>query len=156
MILTILLVLLFMLAYFALIKLFNITVHEHRAWVYVKDNSAYHANLTVRAFGGVQSTIELSGRPLRRTWSLLAEPVSAGAQSISLLHDPLAMGWAVGDRIMIASTAGRSQSRIASSTLLAPPAADCLRSRRLRPHRHRRRRRRHHCRPRRRHHPAVC
>ena len=88
---------------------FNITVHEHRAWVYVKDNSAYHANLTVRAFGGVKSTIELSGRPLRRTWSLLAEPVSADAQSITLLHDPLAMGWAVGDRIMIASTAGQSQ-----------------------------------------------
>lgn len=87
---------------------FNVTVHARRAWIYIKDNSARHANLTVRAFGGVQSAIELSGRPLRRTWSLLAEPAAAGAQSVALMHDPEAMGWAVGDRLMIAPTAAHS------------------------------------------------
>ena len=92
-------------------------MHARRAWVYVKDNSARHANLTVRAFGGVQSTVELSGRPLRRTWSLLAAPVAPGDTAIALLHDPVAMGWRVGDRILLAPTARQSEGVAAAFTI---------------------------------------
>ena len=93
--------------------LFNLTVLNAEAFVYIKDNSAYHPQLATqtcagggadgadgpcpplgaRAFGGVGTTIEVAGRPLRRTWSLLAKPAAVGSTSLSLLHDPQAMGW---------------------------------------------------------------
>ena len=81
------------------------TSHTKRAWVYIKDNGVKHHTLGTRVFGadGTSSaaTIEISGRPLRRTWSLLAKPLLAGSSSLTLMHDPQAMGWRVGDRILV-------------------------------------------------------
>ena len=51
---------------------------DKRAWIYIKDNGAKHFALGTRAFGSIGSTtnkptLDLAGRPLRRTWTLLAE-----------------------------------------------------------------------------------
>jgi len=51
-------------------------------------------------------SINIHGRPLGRTWSLLAANAPAGSASVRLAHDPIAMGWQVGDRIGIAPTTG--------------------------------------------------
>ena len=74
-------------------------------------------HLNTRAFGGFwdgdseerQPTVDVMGFPLRRTWSLLASPLSAGDTTIELLHNATAMGWAVGDRLVIAPTTRMSQ-----------------------------------------------
>lgn len=90
---------------------FNLSVADRRAFVYIKDNAASHASLEVRSFGGVgpSSRLLISGRPMRRTWSLLAEPVAALGTSLSLLHDPQKMGWRAGDRLMLAPTMPHSK-----------------------------------------------
>ena len=97
---------------------FNMTVHSGNAWLYIKDNGASHANLGTRSFGGISSEVRLAGRPLLRTWSLLASAVVAGSSSISLLHEPQAMGWRVGDRLMLAPTT-RSSAGTADSASIA-------------------------------------
>ena len=77
-------------------------------------------------FFGARSTgadsfpvIDVSGRPLQRTWSVLATPVAAGQTTISLLHDPVAMGWLVGDRVVISPTTGRSAGYTRGYTISA-------------------------------------
>ena len=101
--------------------LFNLSVavEGRRAFVYLKDNGAAHASVGPRGFGGVgsSSTVLVSGWPLRRTWSLLAESAPAGANNISLLHDPVAMGWKLGDRLMLAPTS-RGSSGTADDALI--------------------------------------
>jgi hypothetical protein len=100
--------------------LFNLTVHDagHRAYVFITDNGASHSVLGPRGFGGVGSAnIEVSGRPLTRSWSLLAESAAASASTLTLLHDPLEMGWRVGDRIMLAPTA-RGSAGVADATTI--------------------------------------
>ena len=64
--------------------------------------------LRTRAFGGVDlgkkgTTIDVAGRALKRTWSVLATPLRVGDTSLDVVHDPVAMGWRVGDRIVVAS-----------------------------------------------------
>lgn len=82
---------------------------SHNAYIYLKDNSATHnSTLGNRVFGAVNygaqtPVVGMSGRRLRRTWSLLSIPVTKGSNNISMTHDPIAMGWRVGDRILIAS-----------------------------------------------------
>ena len=85
-----------------------------RAWIYIKDNDASHPYLRTRAFGaygggGTTPTIDIAGRPLKRTWSLLAETLSPWDESLRTMHDPYLMGWRVGDRIQVAPTDGGSQ-----------------------------------------------
>lgn len=46
---------------------------------------------------------------MERTWSILAAPVAVGDAAITLLHDPIAMGWMIGDRILLAPTVPLSQ-----------------------------------------------
>ena len=77
-----------------------------RAWIYLMNNGATHDELRTRAFGAVSGNSHLSvvGRELRRTWSLLAEPLEPGSWSIRLMHDPIEMGWQIGDRIAVAPT----------------------------------------------------
>ena len=94
----------------------NLQSHDRKAYIYLKDNGATHPSpLQTRVFGGYSRTatsfptIEVTGRSLARTWSLLAYPVDSGVSSITLLHDPITMGWQIGDRISIAPTAPRSQ-----------------------------------------------
>uniref|UniRef100_A0A6V2VZF5 Uncharacterized protein n=1 Tax=Emiliania huxleyi TaxID=2903 RepID=A0A6V2VZF5_EMIHU len=80
-----------------------------RGVIFLKDNGRASPVFGARALGGLNGVIDIRGRPLRRTWSLLARPADSAAASITLLHDPLAMGWAVGDRIALApTTAGSS------------------------------------------------
>ena len=87
---------------------------EKRAWIYVKDNGAVHASLGARAVGAVGTlagtgpAVEIAGRPLRRTWSLLAEPLEPWQTSLRVMHDPASMGWMIGDRIQVAPTTAGS------------------------------------------------
>ena len=48
--------------------------------------------------------IDIQGRELKRTWSLLSTPLLIGDNTIKLMHNPLLMGWNVGDRIGISPT----------------------------------------------------
>ncbi|XP_043232444.1 fibrocystin-L-like [Amphibalanus amphitrite] len=62
-------------------------------------------------------TLELHGRPLDVTWTYLASTAAAGATSITLDR---AVGWAVGDEIVIATTGdkfsmGESEKRVISA-----------------------------------------
>jgi hypothetical protein len=43
-----------------------------------------------------------------RTWSLLYKTVPIGSSKIQLIHNPIDMGWQVGDRIVIAPTTSSS------------------------------------------------
>jgi len=64
---------------------------------------------------GVGPIISISGYPMQRTWSLLSETanlsdvssdVSSGVSSgafLNLVHNPIDMGWQIGDRIVISS-----------------------------------------------------
>ena len=81
----------------------NLNDVTKRGYVYIKDNNVAHANpfFSKRAFGGLRTAgstiagyplLEIAGAPLRRTWSLLAETVEAGATTVQVLHDGAAMG----------------------------------------------------------------
>lgn len=69
------------------------------AFIYIKDNGATHDHLRSRAFGSVAMMdsdypiIDINGRELGRTWSLLAEPLRHGDVKVKLMHDPNLMGW---------------------------------------------------------------
>ena len=113
---------------------FNLTVAAARAWVYIKDNGAGHTALGARAFGGIRGHVSVQGRPLERTFSLLAAAAAAGATTIALLHEPAAMGWQ-GISLRAASrTLSPLHARIVSAQTRV--LAYLLRSSR-RPHRHR-------------------
>jgi hypothetical protein len=88
-----------------------------RAWIYIMNNGAIHEGLRSRAFGsfvehgggmhhGAEPYFSVVGRELARTWSLLAEPLTLNSSLIQLMHDPVAMGWQLGDRIAISPTEG--------------------------------------------------
>lgn len=84
---------------------FNLSVVTKKAYIYIKDNNAFDPVLTKRGFGGYRGAIiDIKGKPLARTWSLLALPGKKQASQITLMHDATAMGWTVGDRIVIAPT----------------------------------------------------
>jgi uncharacterized protein YaiE (UPF0345 family) len=85
---------------------FKLQVETKRAWVYIRNNGAVHPGLRSRALGsdatgGGNPYLEIQGRTLLRTWSLLSEPVSIGSNRLQLLHNGNDMGWRVGDRIAI-------------------------------------------------------
>lgn len=69
------------------------------AFVYIKDNGAVHSKLRSRSFGSVAlntgdyPTIEITGRELARTWSLLSKPLHQGDDKVQLMHNPNFMGW---------------------------------------------------------------
>jgi len=94
--------------------------------VYVKNNGAAHPVLRTRAVGSVAArgstvkpTIDISGRPLGRTWSLLAAPAPAGATTLELVHDVAAAGWRIGDRVAIAPTEAASRGSSESFDVVA-------------------------------------
>ncbi|CAF1388780.1 unnamed protein product [Rotaria magnacalcarata] len=81
-----------------------------KGYIYIKNNGLKHPTVYTRAFGAYNTgKIRVSGRPLARTWSLLADRATYGMSSISLLHKPEDMGWRVGDRIVIAPTMSGSR-----------------------------------------------
>ena len=80
-----------------------------RAYVFIKANGAKHSTFGERAFGGLRTTgagptLTMAGAPLARTWSLLSAPGGNGETTVKLMHDARSMGWAVGDRLVIAPT----------------------------------------------------
>ena len=74
-------------------------VQSKDSFVYIKDNGAVHPMLRSRSFGsaamniGDYPTIEISGRELSRTWSLLSKPLQQGDDTVQLMHNPKFMGW---------------------------------------------------------------
>ena len=55
--------------------------------------------------------MEIHGRRLVRTWSLLSQTAMPGQNVLYLKHDPAEMGWRVGDRIGLATTS-RGESTV--------------------------------------------
>eukprot|EP01097_Dermamoeba_algensis_P002778 TRINITY_DN2100_c0_g1_i1.p1 TRINITY_DN2100_c0_g1~~TRINITY_DN2100_c0_g1_i1.p1 ORF type:complete len:1249 (-),score=295.24 TRINITY_DN2100_c0_g1_i1:103-3849(-) len=89
---------------------FDLNVQTKKAYIYLKNNGGSYELTATRGFAGWDGAqISISGRPMARTWSLLASPAFAGDDSISLLHDANQMGWKVGDRLVIAPTTKFSQ-----------------------------------------------
>ena len=59
------------------------------SYIYIKNNNQKDVKLSTRVFGATASgKIIVTGRNLKRTWSLLAKTASHGMSSISLLHNP--------------------------------------------------------------------
>lgn len=78
----------------------HMNLQEKNAFLYIKDNGAEHEHLRTRAFGsyanatlGKYTIIDINGRELDRTWSLLASPLRQGGNKITLMHNPKLMGW---------------------------------------------------------------
>ena len=89
----------------------NSSTSNKKGWIYIKNNGAVHPELRSRSFGTSKQryssdnpTMEIRGRELSRTWSLLSEPLYPGMNTMKLLHDPAQMGWKVGDRLGISPT----------------------------------------------------
>jgi hypothetical protein len=84
-----------------------------KGWIYIKNNGAVHSELRSRAFGTFKERYNQNQNPimmirgrqdLKRTWSLLSEPLYKGDNTIKLMHSPSEMGWNIGDRIGISPT----------------------------------------------------
>ena len=80
-------------------------------WIYIKNNGAVHPELRSRSFGTSKDrnssdnpTMTIRGRKLTRTWSLLSVPLVPGDTTMTLMHDPVEMGWREGDRLGISPT----------------------------------------------------
>jgi len=93
----------------------DIQQQNQSAWIYLKDNGATHSVLRNRSFGSAaipdsndNPTVNIKGRELIRTWSLLSNPLLKGETTMKLMHNPTFMGWSIGDRIAIAPTELRS------------------------------------------------
>ncbi|CAF3008670.1 unnamed protein product [Rotaria sp. Silwood2] len=97
---------------------FNMNLTSKQGYIYIKNNGLKHTTIYTRAFGAYNAgKIHVSGRPLARTWSLLANRGTYGMSSISLLHKPEDMGWRVGDRIVIAPTMTSSRGNAEDYTI---------------------------------------
>jgi hypothetical protein len=88
-----------------------------KGWIYIKNNGAVHPELRSRAFGTFKERYNQDQNPimlvrgrqdLKRTWSLLSEPLYKDDTQIKLMHSPTEMGWNVGDRIGISPTDGQA------------------------------------------------
>lgn len=95
----------------------NMNLSSKSGWIFIKDNGAYHPKLRTRAFGSTSSSssflpsVNIEGKKMERTWSLLSKPLSIGDIEMKLLHNPNMMGWKVGDRIGVAPTERLSRGR---------------------------------------------
>lgn len=106
----------------------NVQDAAKTSWIYIMDNGAIHPIGGSRYFGGVAShddttsngpVVKIKGRTLSRTWSLLSAPFATGQSTLKLLHSPLRMGWQVGDRVGISSTAPSSAGTGQTFTITA-------------------------------------
>ena len=60
--------------------------------IYIKNNNLKNENLSYRALSAYnKGRINIIGRSLNRTWSLLAKKIAKPVSSISLMHDPKQM-----------------------------------------------------------------
>jgi len=80
------------------------------ATVYITDGPHSHPNLGRRFLGGM-GRIEIHGRRMGRTWTLLSQTALPDEKVLYLKHDPRDMGWQVGDRIGLATTS-RGESTV--------------------------------------------
>lgn len=88
---------------------YYMTLREKQAYIFIKNNGARHSQLATRVFAGNNGgRVEIVGRHMERTWSILDKPLAVGDSKVKLLHDPLLMKWRVGDRIGVAPTEGAS------------------------------------------------
>ena len=77
----------------------DMDVQTKNAVVYIKDNGAVHHGLRSRAFGSYAEAdsdypiIDITGREMVRTWSLLSNPIQSGDDKIDLMHNAHLMGW---------------------------------------------------------------
>jgi len=74
--------------------------------IHVVNNGRAHPVTGKRSVGSVGQGARLwvFGRPLARTWFLLARPAASGDRTLKLDGDAAAAGWRVGDRIAVAPT----------------------------------------------------
>jgi len=100
-----------------------------RAAIYLK-RCAESSPVGVQFFASRnRARIEIHGRPLQRTMTLLSTEALSGSSQIALKHDPSEMGWRVGDQIGVAttnarkadSTTHRITSLSSSSLTIEPP-----------------------------------
>ncbi|CAK0820097.1 unnamed protein product [Prorocentrum cordatum] len=81
---------------------------ELRATIYIKQCGSLSGPMGSRFVGSRGSSrIEIHGRPLARTMSLLSSGAAQGSSQLALKHDPGDMGWRVGDRVGVATTRAR-------------------------------------------------
>lgn len=60
-----------------------------KGYIFIKNNGLKHPTISTRSLGSLNSgKINILGRSLRRTWSLLAERAIFGMSSITLTHKP--------------------------------------------------------------------
>ena len=74
--------------------------------IHVLNNGRAHPVTGARSVGSVGPGARLwvFGRPLARTWFLLARPAAPGDRTLNLDGDAAAAGWRAGDRIAVAPT----------------------------------------------------
>jgi len=89
----------------------ELNISNRQGWIYIKNNGAVHPKLRSRSFGTYKTrgsnenpTMDIKGRELIRTWSLLSNTLQQGSSTMKLLHNPTIMGWKIGDRLGIAPT----------------------------------------------------
>jgi hypothetical protein len=90
-------------------SIFSMSVTQKKAYIYIKNNGVYDDRFGQRFLVADKPTsLDINGRFMRRTWSLLAKDFTTGGNSITLMHNANDMSWQVGDRIAIAPTAYRA------------------------------------------------
>ena len=63
-----------------------------KGYIYIKNNGLKNPSIFTRAFGSYnKGKINVVGRKLERTWSLLAKKAYFGMTTISLSHNPVQM-----------------------------------------------------------------
>lgn len=70
----------------------NMKLTKKKGYIYIKNNNAKSDELSYRALGSYnKGKINIIGRTLNRTWSLLSKKIVRSVNSISLMHDPVEM-----------------------------------------------------------------
>lgn len=112
--------------YVAVSGTFELSASLSSAFIYIKNNALSHSFLGPRSFGAVQwdflsapASLDISGRALARTWSLLSSPLAASSSTLTLMHDASAMGWRPGDRILVAPTVRSGSSGVGHYAFIA-------------------------------------
>jgi len=78
---------------------------ELAATIYIKKGMETHALFGDRFLASEgEARVEIHGRRLQRTWTLLSRTAERGDTQLFLKHDPSAMGWRVGDHVGVATT----------------------------------------------------
>jgi hypothetical protein len=71
---------------------FNMNLTKNKGYIYIKNNNAKNDELSYRALGSYnKGKINIIGRTLNRTWSLLSKKIVRSVNSINLMHDPVEM-----------------------------------------------------------------